>query len=139
MPLFGDSGMDLSLNAEKMNLNELPLIALRDMVMFPGMTMPISVGREKSVQVIKVAEKTKKYIGLFCQLHEVEDPTFKDLYNIGVIAEVIKEVEMPDGSHSLFVQSRRRIRLEQLVKTEPYLVGEVTLLEDEKSGRRWVL
>lgn len=131
MPLFGDTGMDLALNNEKMNLEEIPVIALRELVMFPGMTMPISVGRSKSIQVIKVAEKSKCYIGLFTQMDDTEDPGFRNLYKIGVIAEVIKEVEMPDGNHSLFVQARRRIFLDKILKTEPYLVGSVSLLEDE--------
>ena len=136
MPLFGDAGMDVSINMNNLDAENLPLIAVREFVLFPGMTMPISVGRQKSVNVIKWAEKTHKYIGVVAQKNNEEDPTFEDLNSIGTIAEVVKEVELPDGTHSLFVQGRSRFHLNQLVETVPMLVGDVTLVEDKMLDKR---
>lgn len=138
MPLFGDVGIDLSLDEKRLNTECLPLIAARDIVLLPGVTLPISIGRAKSVMVVKEAMKSKKYIGIITQHNDVEDPTIDDLFDVGVVAEVIKEMEMPDGSHSIFVMGRRRFRLEHLLQESPMLMGEITLLEDvllKKSDR----
>ena len=136
MPLFGDAGMDITLAPEKLNTEELPLLAVREFVLFPGMTMPISVGRTKSVQVIKEAEKTKKYIGILTQKNNEEEPVYEDLYLVGTIAEVIKEVELPDGTHSLFVQGRRRFVLNELVPSSSFLIGNVSLIDEEMLASR---
>ncbi len=135
MPLFGDGGLDLSIDENKLDAGHLPLIAVRDMVLFPGMTMPISVGRQKSLQVIKWAEKTHKYVGIVTQKNNEEEPVFDDLYTTGTLAEVVKEVELPDGTHSLFVQARLRFELLQLVEATPMLVGEVRLYDEKLMPR----
>ena len=131
MPMFGDNMLDLSFVPEKCTPERLPLVALRQMVMFPGLTMPLSVGRTKSIRVVKEAEKNKLYIGVVCQKNTVDDPGRDDLYDYGVVCEVMKELELPDGSHSVIIQGRRAFHLEELLTTEPFLTGEVTLLDDE--------
>ena len=131
MPMFGDNMLDLSFVPEKCTPERLPLVALRQMVMFPGLTMPPSVGRTKSIRVVKEAEKNKLYIGVVCQKNMVDDPGRDDLYDYGVVCEVMKELELPDGSHSVIIQGRRAFHLEELLTTEPFLTGEVTLLDDE--------
>ncbi|MBR5069389.1 MAG: LON peptidase substrate-binding domain-containing protein, partial [Bacteroidales bacterium] len=131
MPMFGDNMLDLNFEPEKCSTDRLPLVALRNMVMFPGLTMPLSVGRTKSIRVVKEAEKNKRYIGVICQTNTVDEPGRDDLYSYGVVCEVVKELELPDGSHSVIIQGRRAFHLEELLTTEPYLMGEVTLLEEE--------
>ncbi len=136
MPLFGDAGMDISVDENKFDPEHMPILAVRQFVLFPGMTMPISVGRDKSLHTVKWAEKNHKYIGVLTQKNNEEEPLMDDLYLIGTIAEVIKEVELPDGSHSLFVQGRHRFQLENLVDVQPMLVGNITVLDDEMLSKR---
>ncbi|WP_329903688.1 endopeptidase La [Porphyromonas pogonae] len=110
---------------------ELPILALRNMILFPGVAMPILVGREKSLKLIKMAEKKSLYFGAISQKDiNVEDPAKDDLYNVGVIAEVLRVIEMPDGSTTAIIQGRQRFRLNEITATEPYLKGRVTLLPD---------
>lgn len=130
MPLFGDNMLDITFMPEKCDVEQLPLIALRRMVIMPGMTMPISVGRVKSQRVVKEAEHTGQYIGLVTQINDNEDPDRGDLYDVGVVCEVMKSLELPDGSHSVIMQGRRAFRLNRLLKTEPFLSAEVELLDD---------
>lgn len=107
----------------------LPIMALRNMILFPGLAIPILVGRDKSLKIIKKAQKGNPYFGVICQRDmTVEDPKGKDLYEIGVIAEVIRVVDMPDGSTTAIIQGRQRFRLTQLTQTNPYLAGTYELI-----------
>ncbi|MBR0037743.1 MAG: endopeptidase La [Bacteroidales bacterium] len=133
LPLFPDGMPELILDKDKFNADELPIIASRDLVLFPNMTMPIVLGRERSIRVAKEAEQNKTYIGLIAQKDaRVEDPGQKDLYRMGCLAEVMKSLEMPDGTLNVFLQGRVLIRLDRLVQTEPYLTGEVHVVEEKK-------
>ena len=77
----------------------VPVLALRDMVLFPGMTMPVAVGRDKSLKLVREASKKQLRIAVVCQIdRHVEDPGQKDLYSVGTLAEIIKVIELPDGS-----------------------------------------
>ncbi len=131
MPMFGDNMFDITLDREKCHTERLPIVALRKMVMMPGLTMPLSVGRTKSIRVVKEAEKNKCYIGVVCQKNTVDDPDRDDLYDYGVVCEVLKELELPDGNHSVIIQGRCAFRLVDLVSTDPFLAGEVELLAEE--------
>jgi ATP-dependent Lon protease len=123
--------MDTSFEKEKVNTDALPLVATRDMVLYPGVTMPLAIGRTKSLRVISDAEKNKNYIGIVLQHNPfIEDPIQKDLNSIGTIAEVVKMLEMPDGSHNVIVQGRHLFRLQSMVSTDPILLGQVTLLDE---------
>jgi ATP-dependent Lon protease len=123
--------MDTSFEKEKVNTDALPLVATRDMVLYPGVTMPLAIGRTKSLRVISDAEKNKNYIGIVLQHNPfIEDPIQKDLNSIGTIAEVVKMLEMPDGSHNVIVQGRHLFRLQYMVSTDPILLGQVTLLDE---------
>lgn len=130
MPMFGDNMLDLGFVEEKCLAQRLPLVALRGQVMLPGITLPISVVRIKSVRAVKEGERTKMYIGLVAQKNDAEDPDREDLYEYGVVCEVMKQLEMPDGTHSVIVQGRRAFRLEELITTEPFLQGSVELLDE---------
>ena len=136
MPMFGDNMLDLAFAPEKCDPEQLPLIALRRIVMMPGMTMPISIGRSKSQRVVREAERSGQYIGLITQISDTEDPDRGDLFDVGVVCEVMKSLELPDGSHSVIMQGRRAFRLNRLLTVDPYLRAEVELLDDELVTRR---
>ncbi len=111
----------------------VPLIALKNTVLFPSTVIPITIGREKSISAVKKAFKGDKYIAVFSQKEiSVEEPTIDDLYRIGVIAKVIKMIKMPDGSTTAILQGRQRSYLEGLTQTEPYLGAFLRPLADEK-------
>lgn len=126
-----DKDEDFSEGLEKVG-EEIPILSLRNMVLFPGVAMPVIVGRLKSMKLIKDAAHKKIMIGVTCQKDtDIEDPGFDDLYSIGVVAEILRILEMPDGSTTAILQGKRRFLLHELTKTEPYLVGRISLLEDK--------
>ena len=122
---------DLDGNEEQyMNVemeNEMPVLPLRNMVLFPGTVMPVAVGRLSSLELVNKAEKSGKYITVVCQKRsEVEQPQFEDLYKVGTVAKVIKLLEMPDNTKTAIVQGVRRVKLNKITREYPYLFGEIT-------------
>lgn len=119
----------------------VPILPLRNMVLFPGVAMPVIVGRTKSMRLIKEAVHKKELIGVVCQKEmDTEDPGLDDLYTIGVIADIVRVLEMPDGTTTVILQGKKRFRLDELTDAEPYLKGEITLLDDtfpDKSDREF--
>nr|WP_313381581.1 endopeptidase La [Proteiniphilum saccharofermentans] len=114
----------------------LPLLPLRNTIVFPGSTLPISVGRKKSLDLIKSFGKKQKYIGLVCQKDSiVDDPAENDLYPVGVIAEVIRVIELGDNNLSIIVQARKRFEWQQVVQTEPYLMATFKIREYLKASK----
>lgn len=110
----------------------LPILPLRNTVLFPGVIIPITVGREKSIRLIRDAYKTTKIIGAISQIDpEIENPVMRDLYQIGTIAQIIKILEMPDGSTSVIIQGKKRFQVKELISEEPYLRVTAIPLEDE--------
>ena len=106
----------------------LPILPLRNMVLFPGVAMPVLVGRPKSMRLVKDKEM------------DTEEPGLEDLYSIGVVAEIVRVLEMPDGMTTVILQGKKRFHLDAMVGTEPYLKGQVSLLEDvmpDKSDREF--
>ena len=94
---------------------ELPLIALKNNVLFPGVVIPITVGRDKSIKALRKGEKGSQRILVVSQKEQTnEDPDIKDLYDIGVVAKVIKILKMPDGSITAILQGRQKIKVEKL-------------------------
>ena len=111
----------------------LPILPLRNMVMFPNIILPINIGRSTSLQLIRQAYKQNAIIGLFTQRDPVtENPQQNDLYTIGTAAIVLKLLEMPDGTTTAIVQGKKRIQLDDILYDEPYLVGKVFVKEEEK-------
>ncbi|MBQ4367567.1 MAG: endopeptidase La [Muribaculaceae bacterium] len=109
----------------------LPILPTRNMVLFPGMTMPIGVGREKSMRLIQDAAKRKRPIGVICQLDSnVDEPGQKDLYQVGTVADVIKILEFQDGSTNVILQGRSTFHLDEVTTNDPYLQGNVTFVND---------
>lgn len=117
------------------HVDELPLIALRNMSIFPGTLVPILVGRKKSMQVIRQAEKDNKYFGVVTQRDAgIEDPKLEDLYTVGTVVEVSQIIELPSGEISAILRGRQRFTLESLTQEDPYLSGKIKLLDDTSIG-----
>ena len=109
----------------------LPLLALRNAVLFPGTVYPITIGREKSIRLIEDAENNNGFIGAVPQNDlSVEDPREHDLYRYGTVAKIIKTLEMPDGTMTAILQGFRRFEIESVFEYEPYMVGRVIYQSD---------
>lgn len=123
----GDYSID-----EKELKNELPILPLRNTVIFPGTSMPIAVGREKSKKLLKSLNRQEgKLIGLICQKDgDTEDPKEEDLYSVGVIGRIIRVIELPDSQNiTVLIQGKKRFRLTSLTKTKPFWQGTYELLD----------
>ena len=111
--------------------DSLPILALRNAVLFPGTVFPITIGRDKSIRLIEDAERNNMFIGAVPQNDlAVEEPNFDDLYTYGTVAKIIKTLEMPDGTITAILQGFKRFQLDAIVEYEPYMVGMVHYLED---------
>jgi ATP-dependent Lon protease len=109
----------------------LPILPLRNTVLFPGVVIPISVGREKSLKLVRDVYKNKGYLGAASQIElSVEDPHFEDINKIGTIAQIIKILEMPDGTTTVILQGKKRFVLEEIISEEPYHMGKVMPIKD---------
>lgn len=114
----------------------MPILPLRNMVLFPGIVLPVSVGRKSSLRLIKDAFKQEKPLGVFCQRSsETESPQQKDLYEIGTAARVVRIFEMPDQTTTVILQGMQRLHLANIVSTRPYLMGEVDALTEQLPRR----
>ena len=109
----------------------IPILALRNAVLFPGTVYPITIGREKSINLIEAAERGNLFIGAVPQNDlSVEDPSIEDLYQYGTIAKIVKTLEMPDGTITAILQGYCRLEVLSIVDSDPYMVGRVRYLED---------
>ena len=114
----------------------VPILPLRNTVLFPGVIIPINIGRFKSLHLIQDAYKQGDYIGCIAQKKtSTEEPRFKDLYQVGTVASIIKVLEMPDGTTTAILQGKKRFRLHDLTGDEPYLSGRIELLDDGKPAK----
>lgn len=113
--------------------SDLPILALRNNVLFPGVVIPITVGRDKSIKLIQDANNGDKIIGVVSQKNqEQESPEFADLHEIGTVAQIIKMLRMPDGSTTAIIQGKRRFKLQTPLQTEPYMRAKVKFLSEKK-------
>ncbi len=124
-----------SINKQKFP-EELPILPLRNNVLFPGVIIPITVGRDKSIRLIQDANKGNKIIGVVSQKNQDEEsPEFVDLNEIGTVAQIIRLLKMPDGSSTVIIQGKRRFEIVQPLQTEPYMAAKVRLLDEMKIDR----
>lgn len=132
MPIFTEiTGGGIDTACEGLNTEDLPILALRNMVLYPGVAISVTVGREKSLKLVQEAQKNHSYIGVNCQIdNEVEDPGFNDLHAIGVVAEIIKVLEMPDDSTTVILQGKRRYVLCSITEQQPYLRGRIAFADE---------
>jgi len=113
------------MNAEAVP-EELPILPLRNTVLFPGVVIPITVGRDKSIRLIRDVYKGKRLLGVTSQKNsEVEEPGFDDLNSIGTLAYIIKTLHMPDGSTTVIIQGKKRFQITSFIQSEPYFKAKV--------------
>ncbi len=113
--------------------NELPILPLRNTVLFPGVVIPITAGRDKSIQLIKEANKGDKVVGVVAQKNgEVEDPSVQDIYKTGVVAQILRVLKMPDGNTTVIIQGKKRFEINEVVQEDPYLKAKVAEAPDER-------
>ena len=126
---------------EEMNNEELPedlpILSLRNTVLFPGVVIPITAGRDKSIKLINDANKKGNVIGVLAQKDEsVEEPTPDDLHTIGTVARIIRVLKMPDGNTTVILQGKKRFEVDQFTQEEPYLKATIKSVEEERPLKR---
>ena len=111
--------------------NLMPLLAIRDSVAFPGTIMPLNVGREKSKRLVEQAVSSNKLIGVVAQRdREIENPGINDIYRVGTVCAILKLLTLPDGTLNIIVHGLTRFGIEEIVSTDPYLVGRIQTRDD---------
>lgn len=109
----------------------LPIIPLRNTVLYPGIVLPITVGRDKSLKAANEAFRSNKLVGIVAQTDlSIEDPGFEHVYKIGTIARIVKQLKMPDGSTTIIIQGKKRFLLGDVVQESPYMKANVSVLND---------
>lgn len=109
----------------------LPILPLRNTVLFPGVVIPITVGRDKSLALVREVYKNKGLLGAVAQVnHEVDEPHFEDMHKVGTVAQIIKILEMPDNTTTVILQGKKRFLLEEMTTEDPYHMGKVKTLKD---------
>lgn len=126
----GDNGPEIPIP------DELPLLPLRNTVLFPGVVLPITVGRDKSIKAINDAYKADKLVGVVAQKDSnVEDPTVTDLEDIGTVARIIKMIKMPDGGTTVIIQGKKRFKIISITTEDPYFKAKLSLLEEDETPK----
>jgi ATP-dependent Lon protease len=111
---------------------ELALLPLRNTVLFPGVVLPITVGRDKSIKAVNDAYRTDKLIGVVAQKDStIEDPNVGDLADVGTVARIVKLIKMPDGGTTIIIQGRKRFKIGEIVSEDPYFKASIEILNDE--------
>src|SRR3546814_15566166 len=111
----------------------LSILPLRNTVLFPGVVIPITVGRDKSIKLVKEAYKGDRIIGVVSQQNmATEDPTFEQLHQVGTVAMIIKILQMPDGNTTVIIQGKQRFKLRGLIQSEPYIKAHIERFEEKK-------
>jgi ATP-dependent Lon protease len=115
---------------------EIPLLPLRNTVLFPGVVLPITVGRDKSIKAVNEAYKGDKLVGVIAQKDtNIEDPATKDLEAIGTVAKIVKLIKMPDGGTTIIIQGKSRFLIESILTDEPYFRAKIKKLEEEEAPK----
>ena len=113
--------------------DELPILPLRNTVLFPGVVIPITVGRDKSIKAVTDAYKADKMVGVVAQKDSnIEEPQIADLERIGTVAKLVKLIKMPDGGTTIIIQGRKRFELQEITSEEPYFKAKIKILDENK-------
>lgn len=135
IPLITPEEEDKMQNADYPS--DVPILPLRNNVLFPGVVIPITVGRDKSIKLVQHANDKDKIVGVVSQKNqEVEEPDFKDLHNIGTVAQIVRMLKMPDGSTTVIIQGKRRFELKEMTQEEPFLRANIELCKEEKAPKK---
>lgn len=114
----------------------IPILPLRNTVLFPGVVLPITVGRDKSIKAVNDTYKADKLIGVVAQKDSnVEDPTINDIESIGTVARIVKQIKMPDGGTTVIIQGRSRFKILSIVEEQPYFKAKIEIILDEEAPR----
>ena len=120
------------MNKEKLP-ESLPILSLRNMVLFPGVVIPITAGRDKSINLINDAYAAGKIIGVVAQKNEeVEDPTKNDIHKIGTVAQILRVLKMPDGNITVILQGKKRFRIESVISETPYITATIKEVAEKR-------
>lgn len=131
LPIMGDEKELLNDNMQIPDT--LPILPLRNTVLFPGVIIPINIGRDKSLKLIRDSYKQSALIGVIAQKDtNTENPNIGDLYQIGTVAYILKILEMPDGTTTAIIQGKKRFQLEDILYDDPYHVGKISLKKEER-------
>ncbi|MDA0882029.1 MAG: endopeptidase La [Bacteroidetes bacterium] len=123
-----------AMNKEKAPEN-LPILPLRNTVLFPGVVIPITVGRDKSIRLINEAQKSDKIIGVVSQMDaNIEEPNADDLNKVGTVASIIKMLKMPDGNTTVIIQGKKRFEWTEITQTEPFMRAQIAEFDEARSG-----
>ncbi|RQO30675.1 endopeptidase La [Taibaiella sp. KBW10] len=132
LPIVPLGEMEIQEEDKKKLPKELPIIALRNTVLFPNVVLPITVARDKSLQAIEAVQKGDGFIGVLAQQDSNnENPTTEEIYSVGTVAKIIKQIKLPDGNTTLFIMGRMRFEIKKYTQDSPYLKAEVKYLEDK--------
>ncbi len=113
----------------------LPILPLRNTVLFPGVVIPITVGRDKSIKAVTDAYKADKLVGVVAQKDSnIEEPTVSDLEDIGTVAKIVKLIKMPDGGTTIIIQGRKRFKIEEIISEDPYFKATIKILDNENNS-----
>ena len=114
----------------------LPILSLRNTVLFPGVVIPITAGRDKSIKLINDANKGSKVVGVVSQKDEmVEDPGAKDIHSVGTVARILKVLKMPDGNTTVIIQGKKRFKIDEVVTEEPYMKATITDFPESRPSK----
>ena len=110
----------------------VPILPLRNTVLFPGVVIPITAGRDKSIKLIKDANKSDKIIGVVAQRNDdVENPGAQDIFQMGTVAQILRVLKMPDGNTTIIIQGKKRFKINSITEEQPYLRAEIDPVQDE--------
>ena len=133
IPLFSFNEQDMEQETDLEIPNDIPILPLKNTVLFPGVVLPITVGRDKSIQAVKAAYNNDKLIGVVAQKNgNIEDPTPEDLCHIGTVAKIVKMIKMQDGGTTIIIQGKKRFELVAMKEQDPYFKATVNILVEEK-------
>ena len=123
---------------EKENLPKfVPILPLRNTVLFPGVVIPISAGRDKAIKLIKDSNESDKIIGVVAQIDKnIHDPSPKEIYNVGTVAQILKVLKMPDGNLTIIIQGKKRFKIKKVISDNPYLKSEIERISDEEFNHK---
>ncbi|MFM2224850.1 MAG: hypothetical protein RJA07_1052 [Bacteroidota bacterium] len=111
--------------------SELPIMPLKNTVLYPGVVIPITVGRDKSIAALQEANKTNKLLAVLAQKEDTADATIDQLHSIGTVAKILKLLKMPDGTTTVILQGRNRVRVTEFISDDPFLKAKIELLSEE--------
>ena len=119
--------------------DSIPVLSIRNTVLFPGVVIPITVGRQRSIKLVKKAQRGDKLIGVCAQIqHNNDDPSWKDIYHVGTLAKIIKMIVLPDGNTTIIIQGKKRFKIVEEISEDPYFLAGVQYLEEHfpKNSKR---